>query len=458
MMMTKRSLLAVFIVWLIINISALSTEAIAQQSKLQAGPMLGYVEMMETGIWVQTTEPAAVTLNYWKSEDGEKSAQMAKVSTDKASFLIAKFLLTNLDFGTEYSYELAINGKKLSFDYPLTFTTKEHWMWRKPAPDFRFAVGSCLYINDEKFDRPGTPYGGEYEILTSIADQNPDFMIWTGDNVYYREPDFYSKSGLNYRNKHTRSISEMQRLLATSAHYATWDDHDYGPNDSSREYRLKEEALELFQAYWFNPSYGHDGTKGVFTKFDWSDVDFILTDNRYHRAPNDINDADKDYWGAEQLQWIKDQLINSRATFKILVNGNQSVNMNNPYEGLQAYKREQNELLSFIKDQEIEGVVFFSGDRHHTELLKFEQDGMYPLYEFTNSPLTAGFNSNLRSEENNPLRVEGTKVNDSRSYGIVEVKGERDNRQMIIKTYDTDGELRWEYVISEEELTFGNGE
>lgn len=454
--MKNRSSYTVFLAAVLFFLSVATNEALAQQSKLQAGPMLGYVEMMETGIWVQTTEPADVTLTYWKAVEGKKESQKVTLSTGEKTYLIAKFLLANLDFGTDYEYELAINGKKLSFDYPLEFTTKDHWMWRKPAPDFRFAVGSCLYINDEKFDRPGKPYGGEYEILSSIADQNPDFMIWTGDNVYYREPDFYSKSRLDYRNKHTRSVAEMQRLLATSAHYAVWDDHDYGPNNSSREYRLKEEALELFQAYWFNPSYGHDGTKGVFTKFDWSDVDFILTDNRYHRAPNNINDADKDYWGADQLQWIKDQLINSRATFKILVNGNQSVNMNNPYEGLQDYEREQEELLSFIQEHEIEGVVFFSGDRHHTELLKFEQEGMYPLYEFTNSPLTAGFNRNLRDEENNPLRVEGTKVNDSRNFGLVEVTGERDNRQMIIKTYDTHGELRWEYVISENELTFDN--
>jgi alkaline phosphatase D len=130
--------------------------------------------------------------------------------------------------------------------------------------------------------------------------------------------------------------------------------------------------------------------------------------------------------------------------------------MNNPYEGFQEYKQEQQELLDFIKQHKIEGVVFLSGDRHHTELLKLELEGLYPLYEFTNSPLTSGFNANLRDELKNPLRVEGTLVNTERNFGFAKVSGERNNRLLTFQTYSVKGELLWQYEISEKELKFKN--
>ena len=100
-------------------------------------------------------------------------------------------------------------------------------------------------------------------------------------------------------------------------------------------------------------------------------------------------------------------------------------------------------------------MVFFSGDRHHTELLKLEKDAMYPLYEFTNSPLTSGYNANLSEKElNNPLRVEGTLVNNTQNFGMMKVFGPRKNRSISLQTYDPKGKLIWEHTINEKELKF----
>ena len=59
-------------------------------------------------------------------------------------------------------------------------------------------------------------------------------MLWLGDNIYTREVDFYSLSGYQKRYTHTRNIKEMQPLLSNTHHYAIWDDHDYGPNNTDR--------------------------------------------------------------------------------------------------------------------------------------------------------------------------------------------------------------------------------
>ena len=68
--------------------------------------------------------------------------------------------------------------------------------------------------------------------------KKPDFMLWGGDNFYYREPD-YTRTGMIHRNDHARAVKSMQPLLANVHQYAICDDHDYGPNDSDRSFPLK---------------------------------------------------------------------------------------------------------------------------------------------------------------------------------------------------------------------------
>ena len=41
----------------------------AQQSLLQSGPMLGYSEMKEVMIWIQTKKTADVKIAYWPKEN-----------------------------------------------------------------------------------------------------------------------------------------------------------------------------------------------------------------------------------------------------------------------------------------------------------------------------------------------------------------------------------------------------
>ena len=162
-----------------------------------------------------------------------------KTETERSSDYIAKIKASGLEMGTQYQYCVLINDKLVKRPYPCTFKTFELWQWRKDPPTIEFAIGSCTYISEESHDRPGNPYGGGYEIFKSISEKKPEFMLWLGDNTYLRDPDFYSQSGVFYRYRHTRALPEIQALLANTHHYAIWDDHDYGPNDSDRTYYNK---------------------------------------------------------------------------------------------------------------------------------------------------------------------------------------------------------------------------
>lgn len=430
--------------------------ALAQNGLVKSGPMVGATEMMETTIWLQTTQPADVAINYWKKGQKDQFLLGANYRAKEKNSNTVHVTLSNLEPGTTYQYRVFVNGESVDFDYPLEFTTQKLWQWRTDAPDFTAALGSCLYINDKPYDRPGEPYGGDPSILRSIYQKNPDLMLWLGDNTYYREPDFYSKERMDYRYSRDRSIPEMQPLLASTINLAIWDDHDYGTNNSDRSYRMRNESLDIFKRYWANPTYGTDETKGIFTKYKYSDVEFFMLDDRYHRAPNDLKDPDKPYLGKAQLNWLEDGLLDSYATFKVILVGNQATNTKTDSEAWALYKNEYKEFMNFLKEHQVEGVVIISGDRHFTELLKNKRKNAYPIYEFTSSPLTSGNYSSLdeSDEFNNPLRVDGTLVYKKRNFGLMKVEGPKGKRKMTLQTFDKEGNQLWEYTINEQELEY----
>lgn len=417
---------------------------------LRSGPMLGWSEITGTIVWLQTSAPAAAQVRYWKAGAPEGARLSPVVETGPARDHIARFILSGLEFGSEYEYEIYLDGARIALPETPRFRTQPMWRWRTDPPVFKVAVGSCAYINDPPFDRPGTPYGGGMEIFEAIAGEKPELMLWIGDNIYYREADWETEAGMRRRQAHNRALPELRRLLASTHNYATWDDHDYGPNDSDRTYPLREVSLEVFRDYWPARTAGHGDTKGVFQKFTWGDVDFFLMDDRYHRSPNDMpRGPGKTMWGEAQLQWLMESLASSSAPFKIVVNGNQVLNDAGEGEALPSFS-DYARLMDFLAAERIPGVVFVSGDRHHGILMKAEREGLYPLYDLTTSPLTAGV-SKAREGTSHPRVVPGTYY-EGRNYATLEFAGPRTARTMTIELHDAAGKVVWSRAIAASEL------
>ncbi|MDH3710051.1 MAG: alkaline phosphatase family protein [Cyclobacteriaceae bacterium] len=418
-------------------------------AQLQSGPMVGYSTMKEVLLWVQTSEPAEVQFRYWEKDQDQTKQHTVKKRSDPFTAHAVKLVADNVEPGRIYEYELLIDGVVIDIDYPLEFQTQTLWHIRGDPPDFSFALGSCNYINETITDRPGDPYGGGYEIFENIRAQEPDFMVWLGDNVYLREADWNSRRGILERYTHTRSVPEVQPLLGSVHHYAIWDDHDYGPNDSDRSYWNKEITTETFKLFWGNPNYNVTGAGGITGTFYWGDVQFFLIDDRYFRAPNNDMDSTKSLMGEAQLQWLKDALTYSRAAFKFICIGGQVLNTGAVFENYATYPVERKKLLEAIADSGAWGVIFLTGDRHHTELSKLDRAGLYPLYDFTVSPLTSS--SHTPDEGENSLTQEGTLVT-QRNFGVVKVSGPRKERVLILEIRDVSGELLWEKKLTTKDL------
>ncbi len=437
-----------FIIILIL-LAIISSFAYSQKKFLQSGPMVGYCDYRECLLWVQTNSEAIVHFEYWDKESPNRKYKTNSILTKKSEAFTAKCIADSVVHDKKYNYSLYINDNKIEFDYLLEFQTQQFWQYRKDPPNFKVAFGSGCFINDTTHDRPGKGYGGEYHIFKTIQKYQPDVMIWGGDNIYLRESDANTKTGIFYRYSHVRSLPEMQPLLASTAHYAIWDDHDFGPNDSDRGYFNKEQTLEAFKLFWGNPSFGINGKPGTTSMFSWGDVDFFLLDNRYYRTPNHRKTDEKTQLGNEQIQWLLDNLAYSKAPFKIIVLGGQFLNPLALYENYSTYPDERQRIIDLITKEKFEGVVFFSGDRHISELSKLDRENAYPLYDFTASAFTSGNYGG--PPDNNTLRVEGTYFN-KRNFGLVEFSGKRKNRVMILKIIDFNGNLIWEKSINENEL------
>jgi alkaline phosphatase D len=441
----KRHLVDVLLLAAILSIQAIS------QVGVRSGPMVGYGEMTEVMLWVQCTDAADVQYRYWVSGEPDRKLTL-KARAEARYDYVVHILVTGLEPGKEFEYELLLNDKVFPLQRQLRFQTQTLWQFRTDPPAFTVAIGSCAYINDPPFDRPGTPYGSGYEIFTAIAAKEPDLMIWLGDNTYYREADWTSESRMRYRFAHTRALPEMQALLGATHHYAIWDDHDYGPNDSDRSFKLKEAALRTFQLFWAPQTLGVDGVPGVFSRFVWGDVEFFLLDNRYHRSPNRMPESpEKVMFDKKQMQWLKESLVSSRAPFKIVAGGNQMLNPMSMHEAFAKFPDEQRDLLDWLKKADVWGVLFLSGDRHHTELIRLDDTAFYPLYDFTSSPLTAGM-GRPEQEKDNPHRIPGTWVTDKHNFGLLRFDGPRTDRRLTMECYDKNGNLLWSHVVTAREL------
>ena len=426
-----------------------ATRPAARQGPLRSGPMVGYSEMREVQLWVQTREAAAVRFEYWDLERPVERRTTPEVRTTAEDAFVAEVPVALLEPGRRYGYAALIDGERVEVDWPLEFQTQALWQWRSDPPDFRIVVGSCFYVNDPTYDRPGEPYGAGFEILDAIREARPDAMIWMGDNVYLREADWYSRSGILYRYGHTRALPELQPLLGATHHYATWDDHDYGPDNSDWTWREKATTKQAFDLFWANPSSGQPEFGGILTMFQWGDADFFLLDDRWFRS-SENRVGERQLFGP-QIDWLIDALASSRATFKIVVSGTQVLNPEARWDSYATFPEERGRLLDELRANDVDGVMFLTGDVHYSVLSRLPRQGTYPLYDLTVSPLTAGPTDTDEERNMNHLRVPGTLYAD-RNFATLDFSGPREERVLTITVRTTVGEEVWSRSIRASEL------
>ncbi|HUQ65339.1 MAG TPA: alkaline phosphatase D family protein [Flavitalea sp.] len=426
------------------------------QKPIVAGPMPGYVELRTAKIWLQFAHNVTEAAIYYKSLSSAPSKLLSeKMKLKGGEFNTAVFTLTALDPGTSYKYYISAGAGKKFLDSG-KFVTQALWQNRMAPGDFTFLAGSCLYFNQREYDRPGKPYGGDSSIFIPMSKEKASFMLWLGDNWYTRYPDYSSVWGLHYRPSHERREPVLQPFLKAMSHYAIWDDHDYGPNDANKSYVLKEASADVFKKFWANPSYGMDG-QGIYTMFTYNDADFFLLDDRWFRSSDKMNDStQKKMFGDVQMEWLKNAILFSKSNpftkFRVIVTGSQVLNQFSRFDAFHAFPYEYNQLMSFLQDNKINGVIFITGDRHHSEIVQKKRKDGYTLYDITVSPLTSSPAKTQGAEINNPDRVGNEIV--KQNYGRFSFTGEGKERKLIVEILGIKGDILYNWSVKAVDLSY----
>jgi alkaline phosphatase D len=425
---------------------SLTLISLSVHAGLSSSPMLGHVDMREATVWVQTDEPSIIRVSYTESEDATDLIWSLPTETDRANGNTAHIILDKVEPGKRYEYRIEIDGTLENT--VSSFETPPFHHNRTPPPDIRIAIGGAHYVMEEGFEPPYQILGGGYNIFSAIEASNPELMLWVGNTAHLRESDWASKSGYLKRYRQARSTPKLSALLANTPNYATWGSADYSLGNEGRHYSFREHAESSFKAFWPQPV-SVSALDGIATRFRRSDVDFFVLDVRSYR--NDTPDTEElpVILGKEQIEWLRQELLRSTATFKVIVAGAPILNPAKSRENLSYAIREHTDFLQMLRDERISGLFFISGGKYYGEMTRLVHANSYNLYDLTVGPLTANPKDN--NDELNFFRMPGSSSFE-RHYALIDISGPEENRLLTVRVMSTEGKELWSRNIKASQL------
>jgi alkaline phosphatase D len=364
---------------------------------------------------------------------------------------------------------------------------------------------------------------GGMKIYEAMRQVQPLFFIQSGDNVYSDGPIPESKlaeNGQIWTNVVTPEVSKVaetldefrgrykynlldenvRRFNAEVPQIWQWDDHEVVNNwsdskDLSADPRYTEKnvptliarATKAFLEY--APLRPHDAEESerIYRKISYGKLlDVFVLDMRSYRGPNTANlqseeNAETAFLGAEQMAWLQEELKNSKATWKV-ISADMPIGLNigdgNTAQGQARWEAVANgndgpaagrelevaRLLSFIKHEHINNLVWLTADVHYAaahyyDPAKAASKDFAPFWEFVAGPLNAGsFGPNSTDGTFGPQVVfykapPAGQVNLSPYAGLQffgEVNIDKKSRAMTVDFKDIDGAVVFSKTLAAE--------
>lgn len=337
------------------------------------------------------------------SENFENSQYSEWLKADSITDFILKYKFKDLRPETNYSYRLHYgNIKNDQLISSIASFKTNPGKANSSETSFVVVTGMNYYhFHYGKYNKAKAYASNDknlgYPALKAILELNPDFFIGTGDNVYFDHPNEQNyQSNINkgnephpggYEGKEVVNESGMRRkyheqfsqqrfidLFREIPTYWEKDDHDYRKNDAdpftlfpiSHELGIKnfKEQLPIIDLK-------QDG-KTYRTHRINKDLQLWFVEGRDYRDANSKEDGpDKSLWGKEQLKWLKSSLLESDATFKILITPTPMVGPDDAYKkdnhvNVQGFRHEGEAFFDWIVENDFLNKNFYiiCGDRH----------------------------------------------------------------------------------------------
>ncbi len=333
--------------------------------------------------WTRTTGPGSVTLEV-ATDDGFSTIVETQtgLTPSVAGDNTVKTEVTGLTAATQYFYRFSQGADVSRVGRILTAPTAA-----STAP-VRF-----VWTGDANaFFKP-------YTVLDTILGDAPDLFLYIGDTIYGDDPRSGTgvatvRADYHVKYKENRDDASLRNVLASAGTVAIWDDHEvtndfYGTDPSPALQAQMTAGNAAFRDY--APIRDNTGDPmQLYRNFQWGQAaEFFLIDDRQYRdsqayvtepaclsagvpttlpagaCVTEINNPARTYLGATQKAWLKTELLNSTAKFKFVMNGPLITTLLFlPYDRWEGYAAERQEIIDYIKLNNIKNVIFLSTDIH----------------------------------------------------------------------------------------------
>ncbi len=345
------------------------------QAFVTHGPFLGHQDHEWTYVWARMSEPGRYRIVATKAGDAQPSrVLMSQADAENDNCILWSIALPEPDSTYTYTImsgaETLVEGPQYAFDTPPPLD----------APQVAtLGVGSCA--NDKRF--PDQP------VWRAMRNAGAQGVVLLGDTPYIDSTDL-SVQRERYREFYEQK--DIREHLPRVPLWATWDDHDFGSNNTDGNLEGKENARKAFGEYHALRRIGLSD-EGIFTSFRRGPMEFFLLDTRWAAGTEDsMWEAGKPtLLGGAQWQWLTKALKESSAPFKLICSGmvwNDAV-PENKNDCWARYPHERDALFRFLGIQKITGVVLLSGDIHWSRAVRHEVADLagYDITEIITSPL-----------------------------------------------------------------------
>lgn len=383
------------------------------------GPISGEVTANSVVLWARGNL-AGTLLFELSATEAFTEVMTAETDITADNDFTGETVVTDLAADQTYFYRVSVTAGEATSE-PVTgqFQTAP-----AEAAPFDFVFGACLggqgYCRD--------PQTG-WQIFEAMAAEEPDFFLITGDSIYASsgcpaennvagaEEPAQTLADFRARYRYHLEDENYANFLAQTPVYVTWDDHEVRDNYSGPEMasynpqRLLVGRQSFFEYWPVSPSEVPTDTYRLYRQVSYGDLaDFFILDTRSYRDPIVNWDphpeelTPKTMLGAEQFAWLQQSLADSTATWKFIVT---SVPLAYPtgfpqpqvegrdswanFTDKSGYETELLALIFYLENQNIDNVIFLTGDTHWPFAISYDPDrnGEANFYEFGSSPMSA---------------------------------------------------------------------
>ncbi len=452
-----------------------------EESRQATGVKVGEVTSTSAVIWTRITEAAErrpdgdpARGRPEKTEPGETIVQLdprdLQGSAPGAAGLVRIQYANNVNFfdpvttgwvavdaAEDFTHHFRLEGLEPSTVYYFESQTSnlDDTIWHKPL-NGRFETapppeeyGRILFtaVTGQANRDHDAPDG--FKIYKSMLDLAPNFIVPTGDTIYY-DSDAPLATSIDLARFHWHrmySFPSLVRFHLSVPGYWEKDDHDSYHNDNwpgmSREYMGTFNWDQGLQVYAEQVPM----SDLPYRTFRWGKgLQVWVVEGRDFRSSNRMPDGpDKTIWGPVQKQWLKDTLTASDADWKVLVSPTPIVGPDRTNKGDNhsntAFQHEGDEIRSWFAANLPDNFFIVCGDRH------WQYHSVHPgtgVHEFSSGPATDEHAGGSPGEDERYHRFHRVKG------GFVSVLAEKvyDESRIVFRLHNVDGGVEYEWTRS----------